>query len=71
MGVIRRLNRFGDTELQWTREYDQDARALFNAHLALGGLAFEIGDPREPAEVVRAFNPEAREIILAPRMKGG
>jgi hypothetical protein len=35
-------------------------------------MAFEVlADPREPAEVIRKFNPDAKEIVLAPRMVGG
>jgi hypothetical protein len=65
------LDRFGDTELQWSAAESGPARALFEQHIKRGGLAFEVGDPREPAEVTRLFNPYASEIILAPRMKGG
>lgn len=75
MGVLRRLDHNGDTETTWNPQ-DEDntgvAKFIFNQHIRAGGLAFEVpADPREPAEVIRRFRPEAREIILAPRMVGG
>ncbi|HKD45109.1 MAG TPA: hypothetical protein VKD24_05585 [Candidatus Angelobacter sp.] len=74
MGVLRRLDRRGDTETAWD-EKDRasltKALRLFEEHIKLGGMAYEIEKPREPAEVIRHFNPLAKEIILAPRMVGG
>jgi hypothetical protein len=74
MGVLRKLDRNGDTETRWDPADDGQlgaARLVFYQHLKAGGLAFEVDAPREPAEVVRTFNPRAKEIILAPRMVGG
>jgi adenylate kinase len=72
---MRKLNRFGDTEIQWNpaeKETVRRARLVFDQHVTVErGMAFEVGDPREPAEVIRKFNPEAQEIVLAPRMVGG
>jgi hypothetical protein len=73
--VMRKLNRYGDTETHWDpadKESVRHARLLFDNHVAYGGLAFEVpADARQPAEVVRRFSPSAEEIVLAPRMVGG
>jgi hypothetical protein len=72
MGILRRLNEQGDTEMSWEPGEEWGAKLVFDAHIKAGGLAFDVpADPREPAEVIRRFNPEAKEIILAPRMVGG
>lgn len=75
MGIMRKLNHYGDTETRWEPSDKQGtkiARALFDAHLTGGGMAFDVpSDPREPAEVIRKFNPDAKEIVLAPRLVGG
>ena len=73
--VMRTLNHHGDSETHWEPN-DKDslrkARNQFALHLEEGGMAFEVPmDPREPAEVIRKFNPDAQEIILAPRLVGG
>jgi hypothetical protein len=73
---MRKLNEFGDTEIQWEptdKSMVRKAKAIFDDHVVVGrGMAFEVpADPREPAEVIRKFNPAAREIVLAPRMVGG
>jgi len=74
MGVLRKLDRYGDTETRWDPADGKQlgaARSLFEEHIKMGGLAYEVDQPREPAEVIRKFNPRAKEIILAPRMVGG
>ena len=75
MGVMRKLNHYGDTETHWEPDDKtavKIARALFDGHLISGGMAFLVPpDPREPAEVIRKFNPDAEEIVLAPRLVGG
>jgi hypothetical protein len=73
---MRKLNQYGDTEIQWTptdKESLRRARLVFDNHVTVErGMAFEVlADPREPAEVIRKFNPAAKEIVLAPRMVGG
>ena len=74
MGVLRRLNRYGDTEMRWEAgdvKSLQDARLTFASHIKDGGLAFEVDSPSGDATVVRKFNSKAEEIILAPRLMGG
>jgi len=74
MGVIRKLDRRGDTETAWDEKDGPSlvkALRLFEEHIKLGGMAYAIENPRDPAEVIRHFNPLAKEIILAPRMVGG
>lgn len=72
MGILRRLNHNGDTEYPWNDEDAEGAKFIFDEHIKQGGLAFDVpNNPREPAEVIRRFNPDAKEIILAPRMVGG
>ena len=73
--VMRRLDDHGDTETRWEpddKESLRKARNQFALHMEEGGMAFSVPtDPREPAEVIRKFDPEATEIILAPRLVGG
>ena len=72
MGILRRLDHNGDTEYPWDERSAEGAGFIFDHHIKSGGMAFLIpDDPREPAEVIRKFRPEAREIVLAPRMVGG
>lgn len=74
MGVLRRLNSHGDTEYGWddSKVQTEAAKFIFDEHIKNGGMAFDVpSDPREPAEIIRRFRPDAREIILAPRMVGG
>lgn len=75
MGVLRRLNSHGDTEYPWNDKSavsTEGAKFIFDEHIKNGGMAFDVpADPREPSEVIRRFNPKAKEIILAPRMVGG
>jgi hypothetical protein len=72
MGVIRYLNRKGDSETYWnTNDHTAIAQAkqLFD-NLPRSALKFEIQEDGS-AELVNVFNPRAKEILIVPQIRGG
>ena len=73
MAKFRVLNRSGDTTLEW--EVDNPAsvevvRKQFDSIIESGYMAVRIDSPTE-GEVIRTFDPEAKEIIATAPMVGG
>jgi hypothetical protein len=74
MGRLRVLGRGGDTEIPWDpedREQLDDARFVFETLLREGYHAYSLEENGRTGEVLRRFEPEAHEIVLAPRFRGG
>ena len=74
--VMRRLNHQGDSEINWEPDDSRTlafAKAIFETHVHKdGGMAYLVpSDPRQESEIIRKFDPNAEEIILAPRLVGG
>jgi hypothetical protein len=81
VSTLRVLAANGDTHIQWDRQRlaagDPAARAaveeaerLFAEARARGGQAFRI-IPGQPAERLEWFDPQTREILVIPAMRGG
>jgi hypothetical protein len=70
--VLRILDRSGDTMLTYDPA-DPDALREVDARFARlmreGFVAFDVS--QQPGRIVTAFDPSAREIIVAPRFAGG
>lgn len=74
MGRLTIMGRSGDTGECWEVGNDgsvQRVKERFELAISKGALAFEVVKEGEPAEQIKAFNPEAREIVLVPQIKGG
>jgi hypothetical protein len=74
MGRLRVLGRGGDKEIPWDpedREQLDDARFVFETLLREGYQAYSLEANGRSGEVLRRFEPEAHEIVLAPRFVGG
>ena len=74
MGLLRVLNTGGDKEIPWNpedREQLDDARFVFETLLREGYQAYSLEEDGRTGEVLRRFKPEAHEIVLAPRFRGG
>jgi hypothetical protein len=74
MGLLRILGRGGDKELPWDRENPEqldDARFVFETLLREGYQAYSLDQNGRTGEHLRQFNPEADEIVFAPRFRGG
>lgn len=74
MGVMSILGRTGDTEIRWdpvTGEGLQTAERTFEEKTGRGYLAFVEGPDGEGSNMIRAFDPQAGSIVLAPRLVGG
>jgi hypothetical protein len=72
--VLKVLDETGDTRITWNprvRAEVDAARAHFNAMKEKRYLAYRVGDDDGRGEVIREFDPEAREIIMHPQMQGG
>ncbi len=75
MAVLRVLTREGDDAVEYDPALDDGrltkARALFEAKLGEGYLAFVPDESRTGGTQIRRFDPGAREIILQPAISGG
>jgi hypothetical protein len=74
MGLLRVLNKGGDKEIPWTpedREQLDDARFVFETLVREGYQAYSLEENGRTGEFLRRFQPEAYEIVLAPRFQGG
>jgi hypothetical protein len=74
MGEIRILNpKLGDEQITWNpnniKEIDA-AKAKFWEYLAQGFQAFRINAEGRGNQITE-FDPEAGQIIMVPRIKGG
>lgn len=73
-GRLRVLDHTGDTRVAWNPgiagEVDA-ARALFNEMKSKKYLAYRVDGDGSRGEVIREFDPGAREIIMSPQMQGG
>jgi hypothetical protein len=74
MGLLRVLGKGGDKEIPWNpedREQLDDARFIFETLLREGYQAYSLEADGHSGEFLRRFQPEAHEIVLAPRFQGG
>jgi hypothetical protein len=68
------LDHTGDTKIMWSADNRDEvaaARATFDTLRGKGYLAYKVDRKGEKAEVIRAFDPEAEKVILAPQTVGG
>ena len=73
MSKLRILNESGDTTLEWDLEDKVSVEAVrkeFDTIIASGYMAFSITSPTQ-GEVIRKFDPAAKEIIMTAPMVGG
>ena len=73
VGELRQMDRTGDTRIKWNRNNDGEvaaARAHFDALKNKGYIAYK-ADGETKGEVIKEFDPSAREIIMAPPTRGG
>lgn len=64
----------GDVKTVWNPENEDEvkaARETFDRMKAKGYAAFRVKKDGEKAELMRAFDPEAAAIIMAPGIRGG
>jgi hypothetical protein len=77
MGVLRILGPGGDDRHEWDPDDPEQVRALreqFDDLVASGSLAWSTTRAdREPgtATAIREFDPDADQIVVSPRMRGG
>ena len=75
MSMLRVLNARGDDRVEWDPDVEdlrlQRARALFEAKVGKGYLAFMPDESGRSGTQIRRFDPRAREIILQPAIAGG
>jgi hypothetical protein len=73
MGVLRVLDRRGDTEYRWGDDPAEiaAAKAIFDELLGAGRMAITPERNGKPAELIKSFNPEQEEVVIIPRMVGG
>lgn len=75
MGQLRVITpKEGDVRLSWdvaNREQVREARKTFEDLTGKGYYAYRVGKSGRKGEVIRAFEPDAEEIIIAPPMAGG
>lgn len=72
--VLKVLDHTGDSRLEWNpRNADEvaAAHAHFDTMKAKGYLAYKVAANNEAGELLRKFDPDAREIIMSPQMVGG
>lgn len=74
MGELRVMGGRGDTRLMWDPTRPDEvaaAKKTFDELTKKKYLAYKVKKKGEPGEMIRAFDPEAGKIILAPPMQGG
>ena len=73
-GALHVLDATGDIKLTWDPENNDETdavRAQFDAWKAKGYSAFRVDRKGGAGERMNRFDPEARAIIMVPRMQGG
>ncbi len=81
MGKLRVLSKHGDTTYGWdakraasgdpeAQEAVRQAERLFNLERAKGYTAFR-ASPGSIGERIDAFDPQAEQIVMVPRLAGG
>lgn len=74
-GRMRLLDHTGDTTITWRTSDSTEvavALAAFDTARRKGHLAYRVDpDDKSKGEVLREFDPDAGEIILAPPTVGG
>jgi hypothetical protein len=74
MGILRRMGRQGDIPTQWEIDDEgsvREAQKHFDEMIGKGGLAFKFDKDGGEGEQIDAFDPNAKEIIVTPRIAGG
>lgn len=74
MGVMRVLNIKGDTETRWdpnSKISTMKASAVFEVNKRLGLVAYKVDEHGVGSEQIKAFDPEAHEIIFTRQHVGG
>ncbi len=75
MALLRVLTHEGDESMEYEPQVDdarlERARALFEAKVGRGYLAFVPDETGTGGVQIRRFDPGAREIILQPAISGG
>jgi hypothetical protein len=81
MGMLRVMSRRGDDTIRWDRQKletgDPEAEAavreaerIFRDHTQRGATAFSVARGEAPVRVT-AFDAEAEQIVVIPRVVGG
>lgn len=75
MATLRILDSSGDTKLEWSPTDTasvEEVRRRFDELIDNGYYAYAFATPdTERPTMTRSFNPDAHEIITAPRLVGG
>lgn len=75
MAILRVLNAQGDDSVEYDPAVQDErlkrARALFDAKVGKGHLAFVPDESRTGGTQIRRFDERAKEIILQPAISGG
>jgi hypothetical protein len=74
MNSMHVLGRSGDTQTRWDPrdpKSTQKARHRFETYRQAGFLAFSASAPGAEAVQVRAFDPQAKEILVTRPLIGG
>jgi len=74
MSLLRILGKDGDREIPWDPADPQqldDVQCRFETLLRQGYQAYSLDANGRTGEHLRQFTPEADEIVLAPRFRGG
>jgi len=81
MGVLRVISKHGDDRVQWNEQGAQagddeamtairEAERIYAHERARGATAFRV-TAGKPTERIEQFDPQAKQIILVPRVIGG
>jgi hypothetical protein len=73
MAKLRVLNHTGDTTLEWDVKKPASVevvKAQFDEIIRQGYMAFRVDSPSS-GEVIRSFDPAAKEIIMTAPLVGG
>ncbi len=68
--TIRKMDKSGDAHITWDDANVADAKQMFADLKGKGYMAFRVKDGAKD-EQIRDFDPEAKEIIMVPPMRGG
>lgn len=75
MAEMAIMSRDGDSKLIWDKDNPdevENARRTFDELKKKGFIAYKVeGRKGEKGEVLRAFDPDAERLIMAPPMVGG
>lgn len=81
MAKLRILSSKGDTVVEWDEkqvelgnpdalEAVREAERIFDEQRARGATAFVVA-PNRPAQRIDAFDPQADQVVMVPRVAGG